>query len=228
MEATSTPTNKRRRGEDNQPEWATIVMEQFAAYHHRSDLPRLCWRYSKTSHHSSGVTNWSYHPDTRQIDSTTCRVVVTQGKCRMDALLVLVHELSHWIAGHDETHGTQFWHIAWRSYVHFGLPLSYCFAREATYKKEAIHVGVQYIDISTEYYRRALKGDIARAPIYISKPTAPPSVLGWEAIIGFVQPDTKSHTYVSRNAPLPPITSVRLTEVPRDPNFSFARTNRED
>lgn len=207
-------TTTKRRGEGKQPEWATMVMEQFAAYHHRSDLPVLKWRYSKASHHSSGNTQWSYFEGTRRIDASTCEVVVTQGKCRMDALLVLVHELSHWIAGHNESHGARFWHIAWQSYKHFGLPLSYAFAREATYRKEAIHVGSQYITITADYYRRALSGDIARSPIYRSAPTNSPSVLGWEAIIGFVQPDTKSEKYISRNAPLPPLSSVVAVQLP--------------
>lgn len=213
MEATSKDVRApRRRGNDNQPEWATMVMEQFAAYHRRSDLPQIAWRYSKKSHHSSGVTHWEYFPGTTQINRSDCRVVVTQGKCRMDALLVLMHELSHWIDGYDNAdHGTQFWHIAWRSYKHFGLPLSYVFAREATYRKEAIHVGVQYVNVSTDYYRRALSGDIARAPIYRTPENAPPSVLGWEAIIGFVQPETPSKPYVSRNAPLPPINTLKVT-----------------
>ena len=93
----------------------------------------------------------------RVTSSGTCYphyISISAGLSRIDAKLVLLHELSHWglpeyknkywvfhfdwdIKNH-EGHTPRFWALAWQLYRHYKLPIRYCKQREGEYRKGAL------------------------------------------------------------------------------------------
>lgn len=63
------------------------------------------------------------------------RIVITAGKSRLDAKLVLLHEIAHQLI--NQWHTDAFWDIAWQLYRWAGLPIRYCQKREYAYKARA-------------------------------------------------------------------------------------------
>ena len=120
----------------------------------KAELPELTWRHG-TANQSSG----------RAIGKS--RIVVTAGKNRADAKLVLLHEIAHtvteskpqywnierakkngWIFPNGEPekpvvsrmvcHTPEFWETAWDLYRWAKLPIRYCKQREGNYKRGAL------------------------------------------------------------------------------------------
>jgi len=116
--------------------------------------------------HSVTVPTIKWHKGKHR-DSSGCARIgdsihITGGKHRIDAKLVVLHELAHWAAGikpvywdiekakkqgwhivHEPTspivikqmgHTTEFWDIAWQLYRWAKLPIRYCQQREYSYR----------------------------------------------------------------------------------------------
>lgn len=81
-----------------------------------------CWRLYDAD--ASGKAN-----------QNTGRILVIAGGNRLDAKLVLLHELAHQLV--PKGHTPVFWETAWRLYRWAKLPLRYCQRREAMHYKGA-------------------------------------------------------------------------------------------
>jgi hypothetical protein len=85
------------------PEWATDLIRQVCEDERRRP-PKVTW-YERGEAWSSGVTY-----------KAEGRVHVTAGCEEIDAQLVLLHELAHWLAPATWGHNRRFWELAWRLY----------------------------------------------------------------------------------------------------------------
>jgi len=63
------------------------------------------------------------------------KIVLTLGKDRTDARLIVLHELAHTLATAMEHHSDLFWSIAWDLYKWAKLPMRYALSRESNYMK---------------------------------------------------------------------------------------------
>ncbi len=63
-------------------------------------------------------------------------VLVTAGTNRIDAKLVLLHEIAHQLT--NDFHTAHFWDVAWQLYRWAKLPMRYCIKREQDYRKGAM------------------------------------------------------------------------------------------
>jgi len=138
------------------PKWAERLVLNALIYLEESGYkvptPKIIWRRGRSSF-SSGH---AHPPD---------EITITAGKNRIDAKLVLLHELAHTVAGnkpvyldveraikqgwrfvHEPTepliigtrsHTSEFWDIAWKLYRWAKLPIRYCQQREYSYRKGA-------------------------------------------------------------------------------------------
>ena len=138
------------------PKWAERLVLEALVYlegqGYKPPVPTITWRKGN-SHCSSG----------RAIGKE--RIVVTAGKDRTDAKLVVLHELAHlvtepepqywnierakkqgWMFPEEPTkpivvrriyHTDKFWDIAWQLYRWAKLPIRYCQRREYAYKAGA-------------------------------------------------------------------------------------------
>ena len=103
-------------------------------------LPLVKWRHCFRVN-SSGVCRQYY-------------ININAGLNRVDAKLVLLHELAHWALPQynhpdwvlhfnwdtqsHEGHTPAFWDLAWNLYRHYKLPIRYCRDREAEYRKGSV------------------------------------------------------------------------------------------
>ena len=109
------------------PQWAQELTLKALIHCTVDDVPVIRWRRSQG-----------------QTSSGTCfrdkklGFVVTAGRNRTDAKLVLLHELAHWLRPAGECHGDAFWDLAWNLYRWAKLPVRYCLSREKNYRKGAV------------------------------------------------------------------------------------------
>ena len=112
------------------PKWAQdLMLDASVWWESQGNKVRsynLVWRRRSKGRYSSGTT---YLIGTR--------IVVTAGSDRLDAKLILLHELAHSLTVNDYKHGSEFWDVAWTLYRWAKLPMKYCKLREFTYRKEA-------------------------------------------------------------------------------------------
>ena len=121
----------------NPPAWADKLAEEALVHLNKQPIkattPPLRWMSKPWRAYTSGVT-YSDH------------ISIVAGNNRIDARLVLLHELAHWVLprygsaqfyGH-EGHTPEFWDIAWMLYRWNKLPINYCKQREGEYRKEAL------------------------------------------------------------------------------------------
>jgi hypothetical protein len=66
-------------------------------------------------------------------------ISITEGTALLDARLVVLHELAHYLTlqrgqrSRRTWHGRRFWAKAWELYAVYGIPLDYAWGREAEY-----------------------------------------------------------------------------------------------
>jgi len=152
------------------PQWAQDLVLRVALDEGRDDVPCLTWHRSSRSAFSSGrcftdrihVTAGSSRRQT-QIPYRSGRRT-GQVSVRAEQKLVLLHEVAHWINGHETRtvkagglwndangnlikdftydqnlpHGPRFWDTAWRLYRTYKVPLTYAKVREGNYRKGAL------------------------------------------------------------------------------------------
>lgn len=87
------------------------------------NVPTLDWKHSNRD--SSSGACWF----------KSARIVVRAGSDRVDAKMVLLHEIAH-LQG--KGHTDRFWDIAWMLYRWAKLPIRYCKEREGDYMKGAL------------------------------------------------------------------------------------------
>lgn len=110
------------------PKWAQDLL-----------LNALLWWES--SGHSVTVPELVWRRCNRRTSSGRCqydRLIVSAGCDRIDAKLVLLHELAHHLAGPQEKHSLLFWETAWKLYRWADLPVTYARQREGAYRRKAI------------------------------------------------------------------------------------------
>jgi hypothetical protein len=111
------------------PKWAEDILLSALIHEEIEDIPTLKCR-KRQAKTSSGC----YYPERLEIS-------LAVGQDRMDAKLVLLHEVSHhvtFIKSKCYCHTDRFWITAWNLYRHFGLPIRYCKHREGNYKKGSL------------------------------------------------------------------------------------------
>ena len=120
------------------PQWAQELtlnaLEYWESKGNQIPLFDIRWRhgtYIRSSGTAHTITEWHGQTYPRYI-------VITAGKDRTDAKLVLLHEIAHQLTPDRESHGSTFWGIAWELYRHFKLPIRYCLKRERNYRKGAV------------------------------------------------------------------------------------------
>ena len=93
------------------PGWAAQVIGE-TCLKYRVPYPTVTWRRSKVNVTSSGNTKWN-----------RSGITITAGTAEMDQVLVLLHELAHWIVinRHWRTrkgrgHTVEFWQVAFDLY----------------------------------------------------------------------------------------------------------------
>ncbi len=138
------------------PKWAEKLILDALVYleeqGHKVSTPIVTWRHANR-HNSSGCT---YDKE---------RIVVTAGKDRTDAKLVVLHEIAHLVTESEPqywnierakkrgeifpteptepiivrniSHTAKFWDTAWQLYRWAKLPVRYCQRREYQYKAGA-------------------------------------------------------------------------------------------
>lgn len=95
--------------------------------------------------HRIGSYTWKDRGSSGSTDLERDRIVVTAGASRLDAKLVLLHELAHHVT--KAWHTPAFWDVAWKLYRWAKLPILYVKRREGHYRKGALVA-----------YRRNMKG----------------------------------------------------------------------
>lgn len=107
------------------PKWAQDLM-----------LNALLWWESQGNEVPNISLEWR-HRTGKQSTGTAYgdqdRIRIRQGTDRVDAKLVLLHEIAHQIAKVNnpyEHHTQKFWNIAWQLYRWAKLPVRYCLWRE--------------------------------------------------------------------------------------------------
>ncbi|MGE3908896.1 MAG: hypothetical protein AB7K36_06075 [Chloroflexota bacterium] len=117
------------------PSWATDLVAQIAAELSRTDLPTLLWWRMRQYRWSSGLT---------QATPMLKRQVITvrQGNEPVDATMVLLHELAHWLVGTTEQHSERFYAQAFRLYAAHG-DVEHAFRRELRYKRQPCLGGIR-------------------------------------------------------------------------------------
>ena len=108
-------------------------------------LDAAVWWESKGNRVTTFALQWHRHQ--RRNSSGTwhlvgSRIILHGGRNRLDAKLVLLHELAHVLTttvdkDHGWDHSPTFWDTAWSLYRWAKLPMKYCKLREFTYRKEA-------------------------------------------------------------------------------------------
>ncbi len=117
----------------NTPKWAQDLILDAILYIQSAtpltpELPDINWRHAKDRRNSSGIC----HPR---------NITIVKGSNRVDAKLVILHELAHWAlpegSGH-EGHTPRFWDLAWQLFREFKLPIRHCKKRESEYRKGSL------------------------------------------------------------------------------------------
>lgn len=102
------------------PKWAQELVINALLYLEgkgfRAELPDIRWRHG-SANDSSGTCVYNRY------------IVITAGKSRRDARLVLLHEVAHWVTG-NEGHSDNFWRMAFDLFRWNKLSLRQCLARE--------------------------------------------------------------------------------------------------
>ncbi len=119
----------------NPPKWAQEMTLKallwWEAQGNKAPIFRLDWG-RRSADYSSGVS-WDREK----------KIFVRQGTSRLDARLVLLHEVAHQLQPRlkryaSRSHTSQFWSTAWALYRYFKLPIRYCLDREGDYKVGAV------------------------------------------------------------------------------------------
>lgn len=124
------------------PLWAIQLVETVCKEYRRAKPSTFKWRQLKRRTASSGrawTPGKSGLLEPRRLKNgkvkyrrSTGIVHISAGTDVKDQRLVLLHELSHHIAGRsrDEHHGIRFWRLAFELYERYGLELEYAYAAE--------------------------------------------------------------------------------------------------
>jgi hypothetical protein len=109
------------------PEWAQALIEEVCTDYGRRP-PKVQW-WERKDWYSSGVTYKSEG-----------RIHVTAGTSVVDARIVLLHELAHWIARPNWHHNRRYWELAWAMYQRYAdRDLEWAIYREAVYVKKSLN-----------------------------------------------------------------------------------------
>lgn len=122
------------------PDWAHMVINEFADHHGFTNMPTIEWYKDRTGRAmSNGVTNYTVktQPGQDTPDRVT-RIAVTAGRSHIDQLCTLVHELCHWLDRCEHHHGPQFYRTLLIEARRIQLPLRYLVMREAGYRIQVI------------------------------------------------------------------------------------------
>ena len=138
------------------PAWAQRLIEEVARAHGRDFTPVVNWRragvrsywgvrpfessgradapHIRAAYHYYAIEGhvWEY------IQETPGQITITAGTSRMDAKLVVLHELAHWLQPSDTGHSPAFWDKAWELYRQYNIPIRYARAREESYRKGSV------------------------------------------------------------------------------------------
>ena len=121
------------------PRWAGELAFRVAADESRRWPPNISWRRRKRP------VGW--HPDSwkmqrMKFSTGHCKhngsITITASGPRHEQVLVLLHEMAHWLLPHGEHHGSAFWDKAWELYRRYGVPIRYAKQREGNYRKGAL------------------------------------------------------------------------------------------
>ncbi len=114
----------------NPPKWAQDFILKVLLYQNSKGLspiiPLVNWR-----HHKHTQTSGTSYPRVHKIN-------ICAGSKRLDAKLVIAHELTHNVLSEKEHHSETFWNLAWDLYHYLELPIRYCKKREFEYKVGAM------------------------------------------------------------------------------------------
>ena len=126
-----------------QPQWTKqFIADAIAELNnlgYECEIPNINWR-------KPTVNKYNFVDDTvsriRRKDSSGVtyqkHITICLGSDRVDAKLVILHEIAHWALPWKEHHSPRFWDLAWWLYRKFNMPIRYCLEREKQYRKEAV------------------------------------------------------------------------------------------
>lgn len=119
----------------NAPEWAiNLINEVKQSADMRDRTLILCWKRSQ-SWYSSGRTSWPKGTKIRS-QAKADTISITEGNSLIDAKMVVLHELAHWLI--SETHTDRFWILAFQLYaIYMPEHLETIKQREGDYKKRS-------------------------------------------------------------------------------------------
>lgn len=107
------------------PGWAKkVTLSVLESAGHSRVLPPIIWKYCDRVS-SSGMTYLH-----------SGKIIVRQGTDATDALLILLHELAHYLL--REGHTTRFWILAFELFKMYGIPREYAEKRSLAYRKGAV------------------------------------------------------------------------------------------
>ena len=108
------------------PKWAQDLILDALVFLGHEDVPALTWHRSR-SRYSHGKT---------QLQAGKGRIFITAGSYRLDAKMLVLHELAHHVT--QAWHTAAFWDTAWVLYRWAKLPVKYVKAREGNFRKGAL------------------------------------------------------------------------------------------
>jgi hypothetical protein len=129
------------------PSWVPTVVQAVAMNYGRKSLPEIRWRTKEGRTCSSGC----YHREVvyarwgRRKNYRPAFISITAGSDIEDQMLVLLHELAHWLNPRCN-HTVKFWNTAFDLYDDFKIPTSRLM-REFRYKDKAFFVYLYRLEV---------------------------------------------------------------------------------